>query len=92
MRYLPEAYTYGRKKIRVAAFEVLLVTSAIKALIRESKIHMIPTAMETGAKDGMITMDRALTDLYGEGIVSKESIDNILTTGIDFSGKNGAKR
>jgi twitching motility protein PilT len=80
------------KKIRVAAFEVLLVTSAIKALIRESKIHMIPTAMETGAKDGMITMDRALTDLYGEGIVSKESIDNILTTGIDFSGKNGAKR
>ncbi len=78
------------KSSRVAVFEVLLGTPAIKSLIRESKIHLIPTAMETGAKDGMITMDRALADLYEEGIVSEENITHILTE-IDFSGKNDAK-
>ena len=64
---------------RIAAFEVLLATPAVKALIRESKVHLIPSAMETGAKDGMITMDRALSDLCDEGIISRDSINNILT-------------
>ncbi len=78
------------KTSRVAAFEVLLGTTAIKSLIRESKIHLIPSALETGSKDGMITMDRALADLYKEGLVSKESITNTLTE-MDFSGKGANK-
>lgn len=76
---------------RVAAFEVLLGTTAIKSLIRESKIHLIPSALETGAKDGMITMDRALSDLYKEGIVSKASINNIMLD-MDSIERNSLKK
>ncbi|OGV21242.1 MAG: hypothetical protein A2X47_14075 [Lentisphaerae bacterium GWF2_38_69] len=81
-RLLPSA----DNSFRVAAFEVLLGTTAIKALIREAKIHLIPTTIETGAKDGMITMDMALNDLYKKNLISKESMANILTD-IDYTQK-----
>jgi len=54
---------------RVAAREVMVMTPAIANLIREGKTHMIYTAVETGAKFGMIPMDRALAMLVLRGIV-----------------------
>lgn len=55
---------------RVAAREVMVVTPAIANLIREGKTHMIYNAIETGAKFGMISMDRALLELVENGVVS----------------------
>ncbi|MFH1368259.1 MAG: type IV pilus twitching motility protein PilT [Elusimicrobiota bacterium] len=49
---------------RILASEVLLVTSAIRNLIREMKTEQIYLAMQTGAKFGMQTMNQALYDLY----------------------------
>ena len=49
---------------RVAAFEVMLGTPAIKNLIREDKAHQIPSIMQTSKKLGMQTMDESLFSLY----------------------------
>jgi len=57
---------------RVAAQEIMIVTPAIANLIREGKTHMIYNAIETGAKFGMIPLDKALAELVKEGIVRLE--------------------
>lgn len=55
---------------RVAAREILIVTTAISSLIREGKTHQIYTAIETGAKLGMIPMDRSLAQLVKQGLIT----------------------
>ena len=57
---------------RVAALEILVGTSAVRHLIREGKVHQIPSAMQTGAKDGMVTMDAALLELVQKGRITRE--------------------
>ncbi len=57
---------------RVAAQEILLVTPAISNLIREGKTFQIPTMMQTGRGQGMITMNDALLSLVGSGVVDRE--------------------
>lgn len=62
-----------RKKGRVAAFEVMHGSVAIKNLIREGKTHQITGIIQTSKKNGMITMDDALLDLYDRGFISAEN-------------------
>lgn len=57
---------------RVPAVEILIVNSAVRNLIRESKTHQIYALMDTGAEQGMQTMDKALASLVRRGIVSDE--------------------
>lgn len=57
---------------RTAAFEVMIATSAISNLIREEKTHQIDTAIQTGSKVGMQTMDNSLLSLYRRGLISQE--------------------
>ena len=59
-------------KGRVAAREIMVSTSAISNLIREGKTHMIYGAIDTGAQQGMISMDKALANLYKEGLITAE--------------------
>ncbi len=59
-------------KARVAAFEVMLATSAISNLIREEKTHQIDTAIQTGSKLGMQTLDNSLLNLYKRGLITKD--------------------
>lgn len=61
-------------KGRVAAFETMVITPAIRNLIREEKIHQIDTAIQTSKKHGMQTMDSSLLELYNKGIISKETL------------------
>lgn len=49
---------------RTLACEVLIVTSAIRNMIREQKVEQILMAMQTGGKYGMVTMNQALSELY----------------------------
>lgn len=60
---------------RIAAREILINTPAVANLIRENKIAQIKTVIQTGAKDGMITIDNCLLDLYKKGMISKETLD-----------------
>ena len=55
---------------RVGAFEVMVCNAAIKNLIRENKIHQVPTVMQTGLKDGMITMDKSIENLINDGLIN----------------------
>jgi twitching motility protein PilT len=57
---------------RIAALEILIGTPAVRNLIRENKIHQIPSTMQTGQSVGMQTLDMALIDLVNRGLVSKE--------------------
>lgn len=59
---------------RVAAHEMLVVTPAIANLIRENKTFRITSAIQTGAKQGMILMDDALFNHWRSGTVSKEEV------------------
>ena len=67
---LPKANGEGR----VAAFETMVATPAIRNLIREEKIHQIDTVIQTSRKQGMQTMDYSLLELYQNGIISKETL------------------
>ena len=57
---------------RVAAFEVMLSTPAIRNLIREGKNHQIASFIQTNKRLGMQTMDDAIFDLYNSGRIGKE--------------------
>jgi twitching motility protein PilT len=59
-------------KGRVMAAEILVVTPAIRALIRDDKIHQIYSMMQSGKKHGMQTLNDALYGLYTGKEVSEE--------------------
>jgi twitching motility protein PilT len=58
---------------RAAALEVLIGTNAVRNLIREGKIHQIPSMMQTSQGVGMQTMEMALRDLVDKGLITRET-------------------
>lgn len=62
-----------RQSGRVLAYEYLTATPAIRNLIREGKVHMIPAQIQMGASAGMITMDSYLVRLYQQNSISWET-------------------
>ena len=61
--------TYDGER-RVVACEVLMPTPGVRNLIREGKNHQIYSAIQTGGKFGMQTMDAALVALVRQGLIS----------------------
>ena len=59
---------------RALAAEVLVVTNAIRALVREGKTHQIYSSMQAGGSHGMQTMNQALLQLYMGGLVTREEV------------------
>ena len=58
---------------RVAAHEIMICNSAIKNLIRENKVAQMYSTIQTGGKDGMITMDTSLKRLVLDNQIDRES-------------------
>ncbi len=58
---------------RVVACEVLVGTSGVRNLIREGKIHQVPTLLETGSKFGMQTFEQSLKRLQDMGLIDATS-------------------
>ncbi|MCU7921731.1 MAG: type IV pilus twitching motility protein PilT [Candidatus Thiodiazotropha sp. (ex Dulcina madagascariensis)] len=56
---------------RIAAWEIMVGTPAIRNLIREDKVAQMYSAIQTGQAAGMQTMDQALKELVQRGIVSR---------------------
>lgn len=67
-RLLPRATGDGR----VLAVEVLKNTHSSANLMREGKTHQLYSVIETGSKDGMVTLDASLIRLYQRGLVTAE--------------------
>jgi twitching motility protein PilT len=71
------------KKGRIAAFEIMIGTPSIAALIRDGKTFRITSDIQTGAKYGMNTLDAHLLQLYSEG---KISYGDLITKAKDAEG------
>ena len=61
-------------KGRVAAFEIVINTPAVAALIRENKSYSLPTVIQTSADEGMISLEKSLADLHLQGLISYEEV------------------
>jgi len=57
---------------RLPVVESMIVTPAVRNLIRENKIHQLYTFIQTGQKTGMQTMDDHLLSLYKKRLIDKE--------------------
>ena len=57
---------------RVAATEVMIATPAVRNLIREGKLQSIPSALQTGARYGMHTLNQDLANLVDDRTISYE--------------------
>ncbi|MBK8976506.1 MAG: type IV pilus twitching motility protein PilT [Planctomycetes bacterium] len=65
---LPRATGKGR----VLAAEIMIVTPAVRALIRDNKAHQIHSIIQTGGQLGMRTMNQSIYELYRAGAISHE--------------------
>jgi twitching motility protein PilT len=57
----------------VLACEVLINTTAVSAMVRDAKTQGIPSAIETGRREGMISMDNAILELWKEQKITAET-------------------
>lgn len=57
----------------VPIFEIMHCNSAIRNMIRESKVHQIDNAINSFGEEGMISMDNYLLNLYKKGIISSDT-------------------
>jgi len=61
---------------RIAAFEIMINTPSIAALIRDNKTFRIQSDIQTGMKYGMVTLDSFLIDKYMAGQIAREEVIN----------------
>src|SRR5207253_1963469 len=69
---------------RVMAAEIMICTPAIRALIRDEKVHQIESSMQAGKKYGMQTLNDALYQLYMSREVAKEECLRVTSKPNDF--------
>jgi twitching motility protein PilT len=69
---------------RAMAAEIMIATPAIRALIRDDKVHQIYSAMQSGKKFGMQTMNDALYQLYTSRDVSQEECERVSSDPKEF--------
>ena len=70
---------------RVAAHEIMIGNAAIRNLIRENKIAQMYSAIQTGGREGMQTLDQNLKDLVRQGKVSSSEARMVANSKADFS-------
>lgn len=58
---------------RAAALEIMLGTTAVRNLVREGKIHQLPSVIQTSQAVGMSTMESSLITLVEKGIISEDT-------------------
>jgi len=63
-----------RGRGRVAAREILMNTAAVASLIRDNNIAQIRNAIQTGAREGMVTMDNSIKALLDEGLIDADVV------------------
>jgi twitching motility protein PilT len=74
----------AKGKGRVMAAEIMICTPAIRALIRDDKVHQIESSMQAGKKFGMQTLNDALYQLYMGREVTKEECLRVTSKPNDF--------
>ncbi len=65
---------------RVAGFEVMIATPAVRNLIRENKIAQIPSMIQTSKGIGMQTMEAACNELIAKNLVTRDEVSFYLSS------------
>ena len=58
---------------RVAAFEVLIANTAVRAMIKEARTDQIRSVLQTSLREGSQTLERSLNQLMRAGLISEQS-------------------
>ncbi len=74
---------------RVAAFEILRNTKAVGNLIRDNKIHQIPSQIQVGQSKGMILFEKYVEDLLKKGKITKADAQSFLSKDADEMASTG---
>lgn len=69
---------------RVAAAEVLITNPAVRNIIREGKAHQLDAVIQTGADQGMQTMDRTLVNMVQSGIITYDNAYEVAVDLVEF--------
>ncbi len=64
---------WDRGKGRSLAAEILVATPAVRAMIRENKVHQIASSMQTGSHVGMKTMNNSLKELVDNDLITNDT-------------------
>ncbi len=64
----------AKDKGRAPAREILINTPAVANLIKENNVAQIKSAIQTGAKDGMVSMENSIKQLLKEGWITEETV------------------
>jgi twitching motility protein PilT len=65
-------------KGRIAPLEILINNSGVANMIRKAKTHQIDSAIETGFKEGMQTMKKAVTDMLDADLITEEEAEKAI--------------
>ena len=69
---------------RVCAAEIMVANTAVRSIIREGKTHQLDTTIQTGASEGMQTMDRTLVKLVQSGTVTYDDAREFAVDVVEF--------
>jgi len=58
---------------RVAGLEIMIGTSAVRNLVREGKIHQLPSVIQTSKGVGMVTMEASILELFNKNLITQET-------------------
>ena len=67
------------------ATEVLVANPAVRNIIREGKAHQLDAVIQTGADQGMQTMDRTLVKLVQTGVITYDEARNYAVDLTEFN-------
>ena len=67
---------------RVAAYEILVATPAVRHLVREGKLAQISSHMQTGSSSGMVTRAQSLQSLVERGLITPQEMQRYLPTAL----------
>lgn len=76
---------------RVAAFEILLATPAIRNVIREGKTFQIPQMLQMGSEQGMVSLEKFLAGLVKQKVITEEEAFSKTARPEELSGLLGTK-
>lgn len=80
------------RKGRVLAYEVMIANNAIRNTIRENNLHSLNSIVETNRKDGMITKDQCLLDLYQKAVITYDAAVTRARNPEQFARQSGGKK
>ena len=69
---------------RVVSAEVLVANAAVRNIIREGKTHQLDAVIQTGADQGMQTMDRTLVKLVQTGVITYDNAREYAVDIVEF--------